>query len=110
MSSSTKSKILACVSRKAKSLGCGSSSKDESEADKIIDSEEYRETHDFVQFLEEIEEGYNIDREETDRLRERSAHALAKLRKQEDNEVAINTYMQRNIYSLFDSILDQLAG
>lgn len=108
--SSTKSKILACVSRKAKTLGCGGSkSKDSAEdIDLLINSEEFQDTREFIEWLEAIEAGRTVEDEATDNMRERAAKQLAKLRGQAEDEAAIHTYTQRNIYSLFDSILDQL--
>ncbi|MHA2062783.1 MAG: hypothetical protein ACXABY_00140 [Candidatus Thorarchaeota archaeon] len=112
VSSSTKSKILSCVSRKAKQMGCGGGkSKDSSEdIDLLISSEGWQDTRDFVEWLEGVEAGRTVEDEASDNLRERAAKTLAKLRGQAEDEVAIHAYNQRNIYSLFDSILDQLEG
>ena len=56
VSSSTKSKILACVSRKAKALGC-KSSKDMSDSDieAILGGETFEETRELLAWLEESE-------------------------------------------------------
>lgn len=55
VSSSTKSKILACVSRKAKSMGCGSKDYQDSDIEQILESSIWDETKELLQWLEETE-------------------------------------------------------
>jgi hypothetical protein len=58
VSASTKAKILACVNRKAKSLGCKTSDADaefEKQVQELMVSEEFEETRDLIEFLEELE-------------------------------------------------------
>jgi hypothetical protein len=108
--SSTKSKILACVSRKAKQLGCGGSKDSDDEIRDLIATEEFKETRVLIKFLEDIEASRETRAEDevVDGLRSRAATVLATLRGQEEDESIVNTYNGRNIFSLFDSILDQL--
>jgi len=60
VSSSTKKKILSCVSGKAKSLGCktsdGIDSLTDQEFEALIENEEYKPTLEFIKWLEEAEE------------------------------------------------------
>lgn len=56
VSSATKAKILACVSRKASALGCETKSKDslESDVERIITSIDMASTHAAIKWMEEL--------------------------------------------------------
>ena len=74
VSESTKAKILACVSRKAKALGCGGNSDclNDEQFEELIATEEFEDTHEFIEWLEYLdEEAYQYEEEQ-------KAHELAK--------------------------------
>jgi len=72
VSESTKAKILACVSRKAKALGCGGDSLNDEQFEELIATEEFEDTHEFIEWLEYLdEEAYQYEEEQ-------KAHELAK--------------------------------
>ena len=107
VSESTKAKIRACVMRKSRNLGCPATSRDSEELlDKIIDSEEYKDTRELVEYLEELNSDIGTD--QIERLKERAKIVLSILRHQPLEDADIN-YGQRSFESLLDSIFDSIS-
>lgn len=66
VSEATKSKILACVRRKGKELGCTDNSDclTEEQFEELIATEEFEDTHEFIEWLEYLdEEAYQYEEE-----------------------------------------------
>jgi len=115
VSSSTKAKILACVSRKAKSLGCGSSKKDElteEQFEELVESEEFEPTLEVLAFLEADYADRDADLENLDVLKDSAAKVLDKLRSKQSgtsgSDERVEKYKARSLTSLLDSLLDEL--
>ncbi|MHA2066834.1 MAG: hypothetical protein ACXABY_20885 [Candidatus Thorarchaeota archaeon] len=110
VSSSTKSRILSCVSRKAKALGCGGSDASDEEIEKLISSEEFEATHELITWLEEVED--TSVEQKADQVKELLAGCIilfrnARLNTDKHNAM-IDVYISRDIDSLLDTFLDEL--
>lgn len=108
VSESTRSSIRSCLSRRNKSMGCGVNSDNDEELDKIIDSEAFEETKEFIQFLEELE-SQTRSIADNSALKQRMIRHILTLRK---NRLGIDhtedQYIQRGVDSLLDTLLDEL--
>ena len=113
-SESTKAKILACVSRKSKQLGCGGGGKDQAgdEVEKLIESSEFDDTRELIAFLEYAESGKTVEEKAGDMMKSSAAKLLDSLRSRrlgvEPDEDRAGSYMVRSLQSLFDSLVDEV--
>ena len=111
---STKSKILACVSRKAKALGCGDSSDDlkDAEVEKLIEGENYDDTRELLSFLEYLHKDSTPDEKKLDSLKLGLATLLDRLRSDrlgiDSSTSRADAYNARPINSIIDSLLDEM--
>lgn len=111
VSDATKSRIRSCISRKNKSLGCGVNEGDNEvvqEIEDLLDSEVFDDTVGFIEYMEEFE-AQNQPLVETQDLKDRLSTKIVELRnKRLGLDHNKDQYIQRNINSLVDTLLDEI--
>jgi hypothetical protein len=113
VSSSTKSKILSCVSRKAKAMGCGGGDEDEAKIEELINSEEFAFTRELLQFMED-QEKLSEEAQKLDELKYKMAVLLDRVRsgkkEREPSEQRVAIYNNRTASSLIDALIDEFTA
>lgn len=112
-SATTKAKILACVNRKAKQLGCGGAKDSDEVIENIINSEEYDMTHEVLAFMESMEEDMTAEEQSLLDVKVSAANLLDTLRRgrikiTKDRAEMIDIYMARTLQSLLDAVSDEI--
>lgn len=111
-SAATKAKILACVSRKAKSLGCNG--KDEAvkndEIEQLILNEDFDSTREIMAFTEACYLDSSVEEQKLDDVKDSAINLLDALRQKRTgtNQSHAESYKVRSLNVILDLLLDEI--